>query len=347
MPTERKGNVTIYEVAAEAGVAISTVSKVLSNKSGISAATRLKVQQAVEQLGYVPSLSARGLTGGQTGIIGLIYAFPPEKLFTDPYLLENLLGIEDALIDLDYNLLISTGRESDLYSSFDRMLRSRYFDGVIIMETTEIHTLALHTRLKEQNLPWVVMGYPGGIQPCYAVYANDFQGGQMVAGHLLGLGHRRFAVIDTHVKPSGVDERLRGFRQVLEQHGVSIDPACIYYGDFTQESGYRAAPSILDRPDRPTAIFSVNDRMALGVLKWAEEHGIAVPCDVSVTGFDDIAAAAISNPPLTTIRQPGIQIGRAVVDVVHRLIQGETPALETVCDTELVVRGTSGEARKC
>jgi DNA-binding LacI/PurR family transcriptional regulator len=345
MANERKVNVTIYEVAAEAGVAISTVSKVLSNKSGISAATRQKVQQAVERLGYVPSLSARGLTGGLTGIIGLIYAFPPELLFTDPYLLENLLGIEEALIDLDYNLLLSTGREADLYSSFDRMLRSRYFDGVIIMETNEVHKMALHARIKEQELPWVVMGYPGGIQPCYAVYANDFMGGQLIAEHLIRLGHCRFAIIDTVTKPSGVDERLRGFLQTLEKHAISFDPTLTFYGDFSLESGYRAAPDIFNRTDRPTAIFSVNDRMALGVLKWAQEQGISVPGEVSIAGYDDIEAASQSLPPLTTIRQPGIQIGRAVVDVVYRLIQGETPSLETVFDTELVVRGTTGKAR--
>jgi DNA-binding LacI/PurR family transcriptional regulator len=282
MPIERKGNVTIYQVAAEAGVAISTVSKVLSNKSGISAATRLKVQQAVDRLGYVPSLSARGLTGGQTGIIGLIYAYPPELLFTDPYLLENLLGIEAALIDLDYNLLISTGREADLYSSFDRMLRSRYFDGVIIMETSEVQKLALHTRVKEANLPWVIMGNPGGIQPCYAIYANDFMGGQQAAEHLIELGHRRIAIINTHVQPTGVEERLRGFQQTLVNHGILLESGCTYYGDFSQESGYRAARAILDRPNRPTAIFAVNDRMALGVLKWAQEHNISIPGDVSV-----------------------------------------------------------------
>jgi DNA-binding LacI/PurR family transcriptional regulator len=342
MPTERRANITIYQVAAEAGVAISTVSKVLSNKSGISAATRLKVQQAVERLGYVPSLSARGLTGGQTGIIGLIYAYPPELLFTDPYLLENLLGIEEALIDLDYNLLISTGREADLYSSFDRMLRSRYFDGVIIMETNEVHKLALHARIKEQDLPWVVMGYPGGIQPCYAVYANDFQGGQLVAEHLLGLGHRRFGVLNTHTQPSGVGERLRGFRQVLKKHRLTLDPELVFYGDFTIDSGYRVAPDILARSNRPTAIFSVNDRMALGVMKWAQEQGISIPGDVSLVGFDDIDAASHSTPALTTVKQPGILIGRAVVDVIHRLIQGEIFPMQTVFDTELVVRGTTG-----
>lgn len=345
MPTERRPNITIYQVAAEAGVAISTVSKVLSHKSGISAVTRKKVEEAVERLGYIPSLAARGLTGGQTGIIGLIFAFTPDRLFNDPYLLQNLLGIEQALNELDYNLLISTGQPDDLGSSFDRLLRSRYFDGVVVMETNEINKLALHLKIKDQNLPWVMMGYPGEIHPCYAVYADDLTGGQKVGEHLLSLGHTRFAVVNTTTRPSGVDERVRGFLHALAKKGLTIPPDRFYYGDFTLESGFQVAPAIFQQPDFPTAIFSVNDRMALGIMNWAQENGLRVGEDFSIVGFDDIAAACQSLPPLTTVRQPGIEIGRRAVNVVHRLILGEHPAHQTVLDTQLIVRGTTGRVK--
>ena len=138
---------TIYQVASEAGVAISTVSKVLSNKSGVSTETRARVKQAVERLGYAPSLAARGLSRGHTGIVAAIYAFPPKLLFTDPYLLKNLLGIKETLDEAEYTLLLTTAKEDDPTSSFDRLIRSRYFDGAIIMETTEIRKFALYQKL--------------------------------------------------------------------------------------------------------------------------------------------------------------------------------------------------------
>ena len=344
MTSERKSNITIYQVAAEAGVAISTVSKVLSNKSGISAATRARVLATVNRLGYVPTLAARGLTGGKTGIIGLVFAFTPRYLYKDPFLLDNILGIEEALNDLDYNLLISTGSETDITVSFDRLLRGRYFDGVIIMETTEIQKQALYHKVSEQNLPWVIMGYPQGISPCCAVYADDASGGRLLAEHLLALGHRHFAVVTTINYPSGVEERLKSFSQVLNRVGIQIDPALVFIGDFSFESGYQVAESILNRPDRPTAIFAMNDRMALGIMKWASENGLRIPEDFSIVGFDDIQAASESQPPLTTVRQPGIEVGREAATMLVKLIHGEPTLGQVLMDVEFIQRGSTGPA---
>jgi DNA-binding LacI/PurR family transcriptional regulator len=185
MTTEK---ITIYEVAAKAGVSISTVSKALANKSGISAATRQQVWDAAHSLGFVPSLAARSLTGGKTGIIGLLVPYSPEQLFSDPHLLGNIHGIEQALNEQNYNLLLATAqKEHDPVSSYERLFRANYFDGVIVMETQESRQHELHRRLAEKDLPWVILGYPAGITPCYSVYADDFQGGQMAAEHLLAL----------------------------------------------------------------------------------------------------------------------------------------------------------------
>jgi DNA-binding LacI/PurR family transcriptional regulator len=346
MATEPKSNVTIYQVAAAAGVAISTVSKVLSNKRGISSATREKVLLAVERLGYVPTLAARGLTGGQTGIIGLVFAFPPKMLYRDPFLLDNILGIEEALMDLDYNLLISTGNDQDIAVSFDRLLRGRYFDGVIIVETTEVHRQGLYQKVEQQNLPWVLMGNPQGIPSCYAVFADDVLGGQQLAEHLLYLGHRRFSIVNSEKRPSGVDERLRSFQEVLNRQGIRVEPGETFYGDFSLESGYQIAPAILDRPNRPTAVFSVNDRMALGIIQWAQEHGLRIPQDFSIVGFDDVRAAAESHPSLTTVRQPGVEVGRTVARMLYNTIRGEPTPKQIKLDTLFIARESSGPAPK-
>jgi len=272
--------VTIYQVAEQAGVSISTVSKVLSNKSGISEATRQKVWQASERLGYMPSLAARGLSGGKTGIIGLLVPYSPNQLFQDPHLLSNIHGIEAALNERDYNLLLATAKKKhDPASSYERLLRSRYFDGIIVMETQESRYQELHRRMARQDRPWVILGYPAGIAPCYSVYADDFQGGQLVAEHLLSLGHRRIGLVNADPCPSAFGERVRGYTQVLKSYGLSRDKKLEVRGDMTYESGYQVAPRLLQRADRPTAIFSLNDRMAMGLLDWAQENDLRVPAD--------------------------------------------------------------------
>ena len=342
--TEKHAHTTIYQVAVEAGVAISTVSKVLTNKPGISPETREKVRQAVEKLGYVPSLAARGLSEGRTGIVAVIFAFPPNLLFTDPYLLKNLLGIKETLDEFDYNLLLSTAKADDPTSSFDRLLRSRYFDGVIILETSEIHRNTLHQKLVNQHKPWVIMGFSGETDDCSAVYVNEYAGGQALAQHLLSLGHRTFGMVSTVTRPSGVNERVRGFTETLKCNGIDLDPDLVFYGDFSQESGYKIARSLLYRPNRPSAIFAINDRIALGIMKWAQEQGLRVPDDFSIVGFDDIEAASLAHPALTTIRQPGVELGRTAAQMVLRLIDGEKGPLREMLQTELILRGTTRRA---
>jgi DNA-binding LacI/PurR family transcriptional regulator len=341
-----KHNVTIYQVAIESGVDISTVSKVISNKAGVSSETRKKVQDAIERLGYVPSLAARGLPKGRTGIVALVFGFPPRLLFTDPYLLKNLLGIKEALDEIEYNLLISTGKDSDPTSSFDRLLRSRYFDGVILLETAEIHKLDLHKKIVKQNLPWVMMGFPAGIDPCNAVYANEYAGGQSIAQHLFALGHRRFGIVSSTIRPSGVDERLRGFLDYLKERDITVDQDLIFYGDFTMESGYRLANPLLYRANRPSAIFAVNDRIALGIMKWAAEQGLRIPDDFSLVGFDDIEASTQSVPALTTVRQQGVEIGREAARMLYRLIEGQPGPQQKILETELVIRGTTRQVNQ-
>jgi DNA-binding LacI/PurR family transcriptional regulator len=116
------------------------------------------------------------------------------------------------------------------------------------------------------------------------------------------------------------------------------------FGDMSVESGYRATEQLLARPEPPTAIWALNDRMALGALHWAREHGLRVPVDLSIAGFDDIAAAALSDPPLTTVRLPSYQEGRAAIDLVFQLLDGETPPREVLVPTNVIVRGSTGAA---
>ena len=330
--------ITIYEVAEKAGVSISTVSKVLSNKNGISATTRQQVWEAAQSLGFVPSLAARSLAGGKTGIVGLLVPYSPEQLFADPHLLGNIHGIEQALNEQNYNLLLATAqKEHDPASSYERLFRANYFDGVIVMETQESRQHELQHRLSQTNTPWVILGYPAGIASCYSVYADDFQGGQLAAEHLLSLGHRNIAIVSADPRPSAFDERLRGFEHAAKRYGPDLAHFPTFYGDMTRESGYKVAGKLIET--KPCAVFSLNDRMALGIMDWAAENGLEIPRDLSLIGYDDIPDASFYK--LTTVCQPAVEMGKEAVHLLFRLIEGGSAPSRIVTPAMLMERATT------
>ncbi len=336
--------VTIYEVAAEAGVSISTVSKVLSSNSRVNGPTREKVLKAVKQLNYVPSLAARAIASGRTSIIGLLSPYTPAQLLVDPHLQGNICGIEEILNEYDYALLIATAsREHEPATSYQRLLRSRYIDGAVVMETQESKLPDLHRQLSLQRYPWVVLGYPVGMVPCYCVHADDLQGAQSMTEYLISLGHRRIGMIRVKDSAYASEERVRGYRQMLNHKGLVFDETLLVNcNDWSIEAAYRVAPLLFKRPDRPTAIFAVNDRLAFGLIQWAREHGLRVPEDVSVVGFDDIPAAKNNYPALTTVRQPSVAMGHEAIKLLFKLLEGGTTSSRIVVGIELVVRASSG-----
>ena len=289
-------------------------------------------------MGFVPSLAARSLSGGKTGIIGLLVPYSPEQLFADPHLLGNIHGIEQALNERNYNLLLATAqKEHDPASSYDRLFRANYFDGVIVMETQESRQHELHRRLSQKDTPWVILGYPAGITPCYSVYADDFQGGQLAAEHLLALGHRKIGIVSADPRPSAFDERLRGFETIIKKHDLNLSDLPIFFGDMTRQSGYKIASKIAEA--KPSAVFALNDRMALGIMDWAFENGLNIPRDLSLIGYDDISDAGFYK--LTTIRQPAVEMGHEAVHLLFRLIEGGSAPSRIVTPAILVERQTT------
>lgn len=334
---------TIDEVAEHAGVTRGTVSKVLSGTYNASASTRAKVEQAAAELGYRPNLAARALSKGRTFVVGLLIPYDPDQLFADPHLLDIIRGVEAAANSRDYNVLLSTAhRPNDPTSAYSRVLRSKYVDGMVVIEGPDMTAIA--EQLKQQPSPWVVSGYGPIGSEAYCVHADDPAITAELTEHLLSLGHTRVGVISSDPRPGAFDKRLHGFHQALHGHGLRADPALMAFGDMSVASGYRAAEELLARPEPPTAIWALNDRMALGALQWAREHGRRVPIDLSIAGFDDIAAAALSDPALTTVRLPSYQEGQAAIQLLFQLLDGETPPREVVVPTDVIIRGSTGVA---
>ncbi len=333
---------TIDDIARLAQVAPSTVSKVLNNRPHVSRATRARVEQVIAATGFVPSQRARRLVTGRSCILGLLIPYTSDQLFADPHLLEIMRGIEAEATEREYNLLLTTARTTlDAASALVRLLRSDVIDGAIVVETHDVQPFA--ETLQQRPAPWVVIGYASpGVVP--AVHADDFSGALAATRHLLGLGHRRLGVISSLPRPFALDERLRGIRTALGEAGQHLDEHLIVTGDFSPASGERAAHCLLERPDPPTAIFALNDRMAAGALRAAASRGLRVPEDLSVVGFDDIALASLLTPPLTTVRQSGYSLGRAAAALFFQCLDGQTPEAPAIIPTELVVRDSSGPA---
>jgi DNA-binding LacI/PurR family transcriptional regulator len=326
---------TIYEVAERAGVSAATISKVLSGKGYVSSTTRERVFRAINELGYVPSARARALSAGRSFIVGLLVPYSSEQFFDDPHLLTIMRGVERVANEHDYNLLLSTVRGS---TDCARLLRSSVIDGAIVIENEDnpLFVSALGT----QAYPWVAVGYPSAAAAA-VVHADDRSGARALTTHLLAQGHRRIGLIDSSPRPHALAERLLGVAEALASFELSLDALPIVTGDFSEHSGYLAAQQLLRAPHPPSAMFALNDRMALGALRAAQERGVRVPEQLSVAGFDDIPAAATSLPPLTTVRQPGEALGVAAAHILFALLDGASHPAQQIIPAELVVRAST------
>lgn len=332
---------TIYDVAHRANVSITTVSKVLSNKPYVSTKTRQRILEVMEELNYTPSLAARGLTGKRTYILGLVIPYTPDYLFSDPFLLDVIRGIDFIADENDYNLLLSVTHQADQRSAYKRLLRTGYVDGVIAIETYEGDKAA--KELDQQGIPYVTIGYRGGFSSHNSVHSNDYSGAYQAITHLLELGHRRIAVISGPLKfMAAIEERLRGVQDALAAKGLKLDPELVTYGDFTIESGYAAAIPLLNLASRPTGIFAMNDRMAVGLMRRARECKLKIPNDLSLVGFDDVAMTVVVEPQLTTMRQNGIQLGQKATRQLLELVNERVIEFDPIVfPVELVVRGST------
>lgn len=333
---------TIDDIARLAHVSPATVSKVVNNRPYVSAATRARIERVIAETGFVPSQRARGLSQRRSFILGLLIPYTSDQLFADPHLLELMRGIEAEANLHDYNLLLSTARAPvDAASACVRLLRSDIIDGAIVVETLDIQPFT--EAMRQQSSPWVMIGYDE-THTVPTVHADDYGGALAATHHLIALGHRRIGVIGSVPRPFAVDERLRGIRAALDAIQQPLDEHLIAVGDFSIESGEQAGRLLLSHPTRPTAIFAMNDRMALGVIRAATELGLRVPQELSVIGFDDIALATLFSPPLTTVRQPGFAMGRAAAHLLFTLLNGKESSTSAAIPTELIIRGTTATA---
>ncbi|WP_170027144.1 LacI family DNA-binding transcriptional regulator [Planctomonas sp. JC2975] len=327
---------TISDVAREAGVSKGTVSRVLNGKNWVADPTREAVLAAMDRTGFVANSSARSLALRRTGSLALVLGAPATELFTDPNYALFLQVITDELASFDYSLVFMTGATSAARTRLIRFLEGGHVDGMIYLSTTEPRADEFIQLLESHPIPVIMAGHPfPDSDPLPFVAADEDEGGKVLGAHFLERGYRRVGVITTHLETLGSKLRLRAFTDIVGD--VVSKDLIVEASDYTVKAGAAAMRTLMDRTDRPDAVYAVSDVLAAGAIEVAEELGLRVPDDVAVAGFDDSTTGRTVVPPLTTVRQDISAIARELVTQVLGAVDGR-PIQSQRMPVTLVVR---------
>lgn len=348
---------TSAEVAQRAQVSRTTVSFVLNGVTdrGISEATRQRVMQAAQELGYEPHAAARMLAGGSSGTVALVLP-SLEHLHVDAFLAQLVASINAQCHRHGLRLLIeSTEGEGREPGGFAQLVRSRRIDGLILahLRTAE---LAHVQRLRDSGVPLVVFGCGlPEVEARLAMGEDTGQSARLAVNHLIGLGHRAIGFVNyAPLEYHAARQREQGWRAALQQHGIEPRPEWLARADISADSGWQATRALLARRPGISALFAGNDTIAFGALRALHEAGLRVPGDVAVVGYDDIPLAAFASPPLTTVRSDPVGHGRQAVALLRAQLaetgaagaqdQAATADAAPVAEPVLVVRQSCGAA---
>jgi LacI family transcriptional regulator len=318
---------TIKDVSALAQVSTKTVSRVLNKERYVSAEMRKRVERAVAELNFRPSLAARALAGRRSYQIALIY-----DNHSPHYIHQIQTGVWARCLEEGVRLLAQPcdAASPELADEVGGLIDQTQVDGVILSSPVTDAAAALE-ELERRDVPYVRISPGTDHARSSSVSMDDVQAADEMTSHLIALGHRRIGFIIGHPNHQASDLRLFGYRRALDRAGIAYEPKYVRQGLFDFASGEAAADFLLDLPQRPTAIFASNDDMAAGVLTVAHRRGMSLPRDLSVAGFDDTALASQLWPPLTTVRQPTRDLAYAAAsllferaeDPVHRRLAHE------------------------
>lgn len=328
--------VSIYDIAARAGVSVVTVSRVLNDYPSVREGNRQRVLSAMRELDYRPNAAARSLARRSTGSIGLIY-----PTFDDPFLSRLASSVEAALRSRGMFLLVCRAHdESELEDSVAiRLFQENRVDGILIMSPLRGDAYVL--KLKRAAFPFVLLDQHGTALKAPSVTVDNFEGGYQATRALLAAGARTVAHIRGPDLYESSRERFAGYAKALAEAGIAVDARLVAQGDFTAASGVAALEGWIAGGPLPEAIFAADDHTAIGVLACAREHGIRVPAELSVIGYDDHPLASILDRGISTVRQPAEEMGRRGVELLLEVIAGRVQRSSTITlKPEVVLRDT-------
>ena len=331
--------VTIYDIAREANVSPATVSRVLNRQGNVRDETAQKVLKIAKARKYSPNVMARSLRTKKTFLIGLIIPDIDNPIFPAP-----VRGIQDVANQEDYSVIIhSTDENEQKEVETLRRLHAVGVDGLII-NISESSSLLVEEirRLRRESLPIVALGpwHPDLEIDCVSV--DNEKGAYMATEHLLKLGYQKIAVVLGPGENISSRERFLGYKKAMEDYCVKLSEEFVYEGNFKMGSGYKAAKEMLNKSQRPEAIFCVNDVMALGAMTALQEEGVRIPEDIALIGFDDIELAGLARPSLTTVAQPKYETGKIAAELLFEQIKGSlSPGKYYTIEPKLVIRETT------
>jgi LacI family transcriptional regulator len=332
---------TITDVAAAAGVAIKTVSRVLNNEPKVRDSTRERVLAAVKALNYHPSLSARGLAGRRSFLIGLVYENPSAN-----YVMDIQNGTMARCREERFQLIMHhcSVRGEALATDIASLVDQTHVDGLVLTPPLS-SSKELIEMLDERSMPFVRIAPNRLKHPSPYVDVDDHAAAREMTEYLIGIGHRRVAFIVGNPDHYASGRRLEGYKAALKRHSIEYRDDYVRQGFFVFESGLESGHALLGMAEPPTAIFASNDDMAAGVLMAAHQRGLEVPGNLSVAGFDDAPIAQIVWPRLTTVFQPAYDLAYKATDILLELMKAPKLSKTLQLDYRLVCRASTGPIR--
>jgi len=332
---------TLEQVAALAGVGRGTASRVINGSAHVSERSRRAVEAAVAELQYIPNAAARTLKTRRTDAVALVIAESEDRIFSEPFFAGVVRGISKAASGAGKQLVLLISQAGARSAQLERYLSPHHVDGVLLLSLHDDDLLP--DVIRSRSLPMVVGGRGAQAAGAPWVDVDNLHGAALAAGLLVETGCRVIATITGPLDMAAGRDRFLGFRSALQEAGRTLSDDLVACGDFSQASGGRAMAELLRRRPDIDAVFCANDPMAAAAVQVLRDAGREVPRDVSVVGFDDSPLALTTQPPLTTVRQPPEEMGRAMVELL--LLQLERPdasqADTRLLDTSLVERGST------
>lgn len=310
----------MQDIAQEAGVSKATVSRVINEDSYVSKSTKKKVMGVVNKYNYKPHTVARGLARDLSHTIGLMIPGPPRNI-TDPFFLEFLHGAGNKAAEYSYSLSLPTISDNNEQKLYEEVIDKNDIDGLIITDP-QVNDFRVDY-LKKEGIPFLFLGRTFADENVCWVDGDNVGGAYQATDYLIKQGHEKIACISGPTKFVASHTRFEGYRQALSENGFVFNSNLVIRGDFTKEGGYLAIKKLLAKADFFSAVFAINDAMAMGAIQALKEEGVNIPQECAVIGFDGIDLGDYITPKLTTVRQPVYQLGQESVKKLIKLIKGQ------------------------
>lgn len=337
----KKENITLKDIAKVAGVSTATASLALAGDPRVNVKTKKLVEEVAQRLQYVPNEIGRSLRAKKAETVALIFPNTPHNAFTHPYFVQLLEGISEVLVQNGFQLLLSTTpSEADEAAAYDKILRNRRADGIILWPAS----------IKDSNIPKIIeSGFPVVYlgkwhhDDIVTIQRDDFGGAYEATEQLIRNGRKRIVHLAGPLDYQVSIDRVEGYKQALQDNKILFDPALLVEADFSREMGDAAVQKLHEQAVRYDAIFAANDRMAIGAMRRLRALGLSVPQDAAVIGCDNIETGELIEPALTSIHQPMREIGRLAAERIVAMLTGQAITdKQTMVSSSLVIRESCG-----